>query len=377
MNVTCIDIYEVEIPFKVSFSHSLKTRTSSESIIVKITLDNGSCGYGEGLPREYVTGETTLSVALDIKDKLAPFLIGKSFSSLQEALDIFKNKDYEHFNDCGSSAVCAVSTAFLDAVTKAHNKSIADVIGSQKRDKIFYTGVISSGEMKKVIKYALLYRLGGFKYIKLKVGTPDDIEKLRVVRRIVGKSTDIRVDANCAWNYDQARDIIEQMKIYGVSTVEQPLPKEDIEGIKKLTQSSGLYISADESLTSVNDARMLAKDKVFNMFNIRLSKCSGIFDALSIYHIAKENNIKCQFGCQVGETSILSAAQRHVAMTLPDVDYIEGSYSTHLLKSDIVLKPVKFGYRGIGRPIAGTGLGIQVDETLLKKYTTNTLILTS
>jgi len=195
------------------------------------------------------------------------------------------------------------------------------------------------------------------------------MRRLRLLRQIVGNGVDIRVDANCAWTLAEARKMIEQMRFLGVSAVEQPLPAADIEGLKKLTHDAGVNISADESLATVADAQFLAREKACSMFNIRISKCGGLFSSMRIADIARRNGIKCQLGCQVGETSILSAAGRHLALLWGDVEYVEGSYGTLLLKRDVAGRPVIFGLRGKGLPIEGPGLGIDVSEQLFKRIT--------
>lgn len=357
MRVTAVEVFPVDIPFRVKFSHSLKERTSSESIIVKVTLDSGQTGYGEGLPREYVTGETVASAVEVIRSKVMPLLLSREFSSAQDIVQFVSHLSHQ-VSACAGAAQCAVELACLDAAGKAAGVSVSEFIGGRKRHKVYYTGVIGAGPVTKVIKYGFLYRFGGFKYVKLKVGGPNDIDKLKALRQIVGYGVDIRVDANCAWTVDEAVKMIAQMRRLGVRTVEQPLPAADIEGLKKLTRDTGVTISVDESLSTVADAQLLIREKACSMFNIRISKCGGIFASQRLYETARRNGIKCQLGCQVGETSILSAAGRHLALLWDDVEYVEGSYGTLLLRQDIACKKVMFGLRGAGGPITGPGLGI-------------------
>ena len=107
-------------------------------------------------------------------------------------------------------------------------------------------------------------------------------------------------------------------------------------------------VIADESLCNEEDARRLIDLKACQIFNIRLSKCGGLGTATRIRRMAEKAGILCQLGCHVGETSILSAAGRHFALTVPHLSYVEGSFSPYLLVRDVVAQPVVFQWRRHG-----------------------------
>ncbi len=71
----------------------------------------------------------------------------------------------------------------------------------------------------------------------------------------------------------------------------------------------------------------------------------------------------------MGETAILSAAGRHLAAWLPDVAFVEGSYGTLLLSEDVSVEPVRFGHGGRAPLLPGPGLGVEVVEGRLQRYT--------
>ena len=83
--------------------------------------------------------------------------------------------------------------------------------------------------------------------------------------------------------------------------------------------------------------------------------------------------LRVQVGAQVGETSLLSAAGRHLAAHLPQLESAEGSFGTHLLSEDITADPIMFGPAGRGGPIAGPGLGVAVDDQVLERLATDVI----
>ena len=150
---------------------------------------------------------------------------------------------------------------------------------------------------------------------KIKVGTPDDIAIITELR----KHTDaiFRVDANAAWTAEEALEKIPALKDLGVELVEQPLAKDDWEGMKILYDASPLPLIADESCVSEHDVEKCAGH--FHGINIKLTKCSGITPAIRMIAKARELNLKVMMGC-MNETSIGSAA---IANFLPQLDYVD------------------------------------------------------
>jgi L-alanine-DL-glutamate epimerase-like enolase superfamily enzyme len=107
--------------------------------------------------------------------------------------------------------------------------------------------------------------------------------------------------------------------------------------------------------------------------NVRISKCGGLIGAYARCREALDAGLMLQVGCQVGESSLLSAAHLTLLSALapmtPGVRYAEGCFGRHLLREDPVSPLVQFGYGGRPpRRPAGTGLGVQVDQAMLERW---------
>jgi muconate cycloisomerase len=125
----------------------------------------------------------------------------------------------------------------------------------------------------------------------------------------------------------------------------------------------------DESLCSFCDARRAIERGTCDLFNLRLSKCGGFVPSLRLAQLARQHGLRCQLGCQVGETAILSAAGRHFAASVADLRYVEGSYDRHLVKEALATRDITFGWGGWAPAFAGPGLGVIVDPTALERVT--------
>ncbi len=357
-------ILGVNLPLKKSFKHALGSRSASDSIFLKLCLEDGTLGYGESLPREYVTGETPQSVAGALRDILRSKVLGFAPAGYSEVPPFINGLAIE-----GQAARCALELALLDAYGRYFNMGLSSVVGGRIKAPVIYSGVIEAGSMQDTIKLSLLFRIFGLHFIKVKVGVGDDIARLKTVRFISGEDANIRVDANCAWEPDEAIEKIDRMREYAISAVEQPTAQDDYNGLKRVTDSVPETIIADESLCSVDDAERLAKLRACNMFSIRISKCGGILNSLKIADIARHNNIDIQLGCQVGESGLLSAVGRHFASLVWDISFYEGSYGKFLLKEDVTKEDMTMRRGGIGGPVEGPGLGVGVLDEVLKRYT--------
>jgi len=351
--------------FQSPIKHNLATHKGSDNIVLRVTTEAGITGYGEGVPRVFVTGEVLVDSLSVLRQVLAPAVLARDFASpqaLAAALgDLFQPPAVRR---C-PAAFCALETALLDAAGRTWNMPMVDLIAPKLRTSLTYSAVIPMVPHAQMTQLLQLIKMNHMRFVKLKVGTDSDLETLRLTREHLGSEVDIRVDANSAWTPDEAIAHLRDMEPYHISAVEQPVAKADFAGLKQVSEAVPIPVIADESLCTEADARALIDLKACRIFNIRLSKCGGLAAATRIRQMAEAAGILCQLGCQVGETSILSAAGRHFALTVPHLVYAEGSFSPFLLIRDVVAEAVVFEGAGFAPELPGPGLGIEVMESAL------------
>ena len=360
-----IDLYLLQIQLCMPIKHYLAERTHSENLVVKVVTDSGVVGFGEGIARQYVTGEVMEASLRFLQDHLIPELNGFHPSGPSDLIEALTELLSEDNRAQAPAACCALELAILDAAGKTWSQSVAQMLGGGDQPLI-YSAVIPMMSPPSFHRLLHLIRDMEMSFVKIKVGNERDTEVLSLAREILGHEVDLRVDANGAWSSEEAQKRIAAMMAYGISAVEQPVPKEDIQGLKRLSEQVEIPIIADESLCLERDAKKLTSLDACQVFNLRLSKCGGILAANRLYEIARKKEIAAQLGCQVGETGILSAAGRQLASSRKLL-YLEGSYSSYLLQDDIVNEPVEFGPGGVAQPLAGHGLGVSVNEETLQR----------
>jgi L-alanine-DL-glutamate epimerase-like enolase superfamily enzyme len=365
MRLKKIHLYLLQIELCMPIKHYLAERSHSENLVVKVVTDSGVVGFGEGIARQYVTGETTATSLTFLRDHLIPKINGFHWNDPEDLLEKLRELISEPNRARAPAACCALELAILDAAGKTWGQSVAQFLGGEEF-QLVYSAVIPMMNQPSFHRLLHVIREMHMSFVKIKVGNDQDLAVLSLVREILGHEVDLRVDANGAWSAEEAEQRIDAMMAYGITAVEQPVSKEDLIGLKRVADQVGIPVIADESLCFERDAKDLASLQACKVFNLRLSKCGGILAAARMHQIGQEQGIAAQLGCQVGETGILSAAGRQFALSRKLL-YLEGSYSNYILKEDIVNEPVEFGPGGVARPLAGYGLGISIDEEVVQR----------
>ena len=289
-----MDIWHLKLVFLSPIKHNLAKHEGSENLVVKVTADTPHSGYGEGVPRAFVTGENISGSLAFLTETLAPAILNKELSSPPQIKEVLRDLFRQTGGEKNPAAFCALETALLDTAGRAWDMPLQDFFGPRKNDPLVYSAVVPMAEPEEMARLFGLVKTMEIPFLKLKVGNCDDLEILKRAREVLGWKVDIRVDANCAWSAPEAIRRIKEMQAYRISAVEQPVAKEDFEGLKAVSAAAGLPIIADESLCNEADAQRLIDLKACHIFNIRLSKCGGPGAANRIRQMAKAAGIRCQ-----------------------------------------------------------------------------------
>ncbi len=372
MRITKGTIYELNIPFNEIFTHSTKARTASDAIVVKLVAEDGNIGYGEGLPRPYVTGETVEFALTHVQDVLWPRIKASTYETVGcladlEQFDTSLGAPVAEGVLAPNAARATVEIALIDCALRAEGRGLGEYF-IPNRDQVEYAGVIPANNPEKAASHAKKMAMLGLAHLKIKIAMGDDLARIQSVVDVVGENTPIRLDANAAWSLDEALGHIAQLEQFNVEAIEAPIARTTVDDLKKYKNATKMPISVDEYLVTTTDAEELIAKEACDIFNLRVSKLGGLWRTWQLAQKALSAGLKLQFGAQVGETAILSAAGRHLIAALPDVLFAEGSAGTLLLEKDVSEESVAFGFQGLAPLLTGPGLGISVKEDVLEQY---------
>jgi len=369
MKLTRFDIITVDIPMRQSVRHALAERNVARNILVAAHDEKGGVGWGECCPRPYVTGETIDSVKQDLTTTILPQLLGRELASFEAAADMLVPQ-LDSMARNQQAAFCAAELAVLDLAGNRFGTSAGMVLGPVQTPQVRYSGVIATDDIESVKQNAAFMAKFGVGDVKIKVGASleSNLEILTTARAILGDQVTLRIDANCAWSATETIRQLTAMQAFSLTGVEQPVPGEDIDGMRAVTAAKLVPVVADESLCSLEDARTLINEQACDVFNVRISKCGGLINAGRIDQLARAAGLACQLGAQVGEAGILSAAGRHYATRSQGVRWCEGSYGQLLLEEDITEPDITLGPGGMAPALEAHGIGVTPAPERLQRY---------
>lgn len=334
LRVTQLEAWPFPVHFRFAYAHALAARSEGINILVRVQLNDGSIGWGEAIPRAYLTGETVGGMLARIKawrEEIYALHFDAPETLLATVAPLWHQADT--LRETGAWA--GVELALIDAITRAHHVPAWRVLATESIcDRIAYTAPLGFRGMKKTRWGARLFSWLGFHQFKLKTGWPDDAQRIASVRKIIGEKADLRVDANTGWNMETALELAPTLREHAVSSVEQPFPANALGDMARFQNETGIAVMADESLCTMQDARDVIAAKACRIFNIRLAKCGGFSGCRAMLQLAQAEGVTCQLGALVGETSILTAAAQHFIAACGPLQHHEQNFPRIFLKND-------------------------------------------
>lgn len=295
------------LQFKHPFGVSSNTRKETPSVFIKLEA-GGKTGYGEACLPAYL-GETvqeTISFFETIKPVLKKFTLTFAVEKILKETDLLSSGN--------NAAKAAIDMALYDLKGKLENKPFYNLMGfgkSQPMPTSFTIGIDAPEKIEQKIKEA-----ADFSVLKIKAGTADDKALIRLIRRYTNKP--LYVDVNQGWtNKAFVLDMILWLKEQDVILVEQPMPVAMKEEMAWVTAQSPVPVIADESVKRLKDLEQL--NGAFSGVNIKLMKCTGLHEAISMISYCKQNNLKVLLGC-MAESSCATSA---MAQLMQAADYID------------------------------------------------------
>ncbi len=324
MKIQSIRTALLSATLKNPFITSLRRVDALQDLIVIIECENGMTGYGEGAPTPVITGETIGSMLATI-EYIKPHLIGLEIEDFETILKIVHTLIVKN-----TTAKSALEIALYDLKSQSVKLPLYQMLGGTQTT--FKTDItISMGEIDSMIADSQNAVALGYDTLKIKIGDnpKKDVERIKAIHASLNKDIKLRLDANQGWTAQESVELLLALEKHSIFAefIEQPVPADDIEGLKYIKQRVQTPLLADESIFSLKDAKRLLDMQAIDYVNIKLAKTAGITQALSLADLAAEYDVKCMIGCML-EGPISVAAGVHVAsakaqsITMLDLDAV-------------------------------------------------------
>jgi muconate cycloisomerase len=358
-----VDAVPVALPLKTPMKMSGVTITTAENVLVRIEAADGSVGWGEAASAPTMTGDTLGGLTAAVRDHLAPMLVGQDAFSRPALVAALRRALMGN-----TGAHSAVEMALLDLTGRASNTRLIDAVVSKPlRTQVKPMWLLGNATPDEDIAEARAREREGFHFFKLKIGAKplaNEIAATLAVREALGKKMPLCADANGGLTLATAKRYVERTRAAKLAFVEQPLPHDDLAGLKALARLRA-PLGIDEGIHSLADVTANARAGAAGV-SLKLIKLGGFTTAYEAAKLCRRLRLKINVAAKIAESSIATAAALHLACAVPNVDW--GVSLTHFyLAADIVRQPLSIRDGAVSLP-SGPGLGVEVDETAIERF---------
>ncbi len=362
-----VDAIPVALPLTVPVTMSGITIRTADNLLVRIEAADGTVGWGEAASAPTMTGDTLGGLIAAVRDHLAPLLIGQDVWKRAALMPVLKRALVGN-----GGAHTAVEMALLDLAGRATGRPLIDLLGKPRRMSVRPMWLLGNKSTEETIAEAGAKAAAGIRFFKVKIGVKplaDEIATTLAVREALGPRIPVCADANCGLTLEAARRYARETRPAKLLFVEQPLPADDLMGLKALTRGLNVPIGIDEGIHAIADIERNARAGAGGV-SLKFIKLGGITPALEAASLCRKLGLKVNIAAKMAESSIGAAATVAFACAAPNVDW--GVSITHFyLVEDVVRAPLPLMKGEVALP-TGPGLGVTVDEAVVERYRVKT-----
>ena len=347
VRIASVEVIPYALPFRAPYVTARGSLDRREMVLLRLRSGDGLVGLGEAVPLALRGGAPLSRVVAELE------LLGE-LSELDEAGLL------GGIGNLSAPARCAALTALMDLRGRQAAFDRRSRPGSS--EPVPCNATLVAGEPAAVAADALAWAEEGFATFKLKLGVGDDVGQVRAVREAVGPAARIRIDANAAWDLEQAKRTLAALEPFDIELAEQPVASEE-EAIA-LAGATAIPIAADESVESRADAERLAALGACELAGIKLSKVGGPEEAIAIAEVlpsylssALDGPVGIAAAAQVAQTLALEAPAGAVELA-------HGLATQRLFAETVAASECELR-GGMLHPPPGPGLGVEIDERAL------------
>jgi L-Ala-D/L-Glu epimerase len=323
-------LLRLSIPFREPFTTSSAVVTARELVLLRVEDSDGVVGYGEAAPFEPYDG-------IPLERAIATL---SRHSSGRRPPQVRAAEELARLD--------------LDARREGHP------VAEPGAEAIAVNCTLSAGPPEEAAARAAEGVREGYSCFKLKVGLPDDVERVGAVREAIGSWPALRIDANGSWDVEEAIASIRRLEQFDLQFVEQPCAT--LEELAEVRRRVSAPIAADESVASAEDVRLAAKAEACDVVNVKLAASGGFTAAREALHEAAEHGMGAFLSSTLdGPWAIAAALQLAGSERLP---LACGLATLELFDADVA-RAIPAPRNGLQAVPRGPGFGVEVSEAAL------------
>lgn len=356
--IKTVRVLPLQAPLIQPFRTALGSHDTLDNLLFILTLADGTKGYGEAAVATHITGET-IPVTRRNLQAAGRWLIGKDVRDVWHISGTLRERSLKN-----PAMIAAVEMALFDALTRQFGCPLWKLFGPRCR-KLQTDITIVIADLAETEEAVRQFYRKGFRQFKVKIGRNFDLDVARVatVRKLAPKGV-IFLDANQGFSAVTMLKFLKALKRLKIrpALLEQPVPRADFDGLKKISRSIDIPVCADESVRSLSDVTAIIRAKAAKVISVKLMK-SGLVEAWRIARAAKAAGLKLMISGMM-ESALAMTASAHLAAGLGcfsyvDLDtpfFIRGSAAGHRYLSAKGVYDLSAVKKGIGI-VPGKGYG--------------------
>ncbi|MFC1814477.1 mandelate racemase/muconate lactonizing enzyme family protein [Thermodesulfobacteriota bacterium] len=329
---------------------------AARTVFVRIITDDDIIGEGytsAGAP--FISGESIASIVNVTEDVFSKLLVGRDPYDIEAIMQELDKAVYMNYR-----AKAGIDLALHDLVGKSLEIPVQNLLGSSQRQSIPVMRLIGLKEPKAMAADAQALADQGYMAFKVKIGedTDSDIKRVEAIRKAISSESTITVDMNGAYQPKEAVELIKALTQYDVALVEQPVKRDNIEGLVFVRQRVPIPIEVDESVISLADTARIAKLGAADFISVKLLKMGGIHKAKKIAAVCEAFGLGCVVGTTPG-SQLIDIANGHFFLSTANVWWAAEIGEFVRMKDDPVSgATLKDGCLELPE---GPGFGVEVD----------------
>ncbi len=375
MRICRLACTSVRIPFGTPFVTAHGTLVARESLILRLDTDDGATGWGEASAVPGFGGSHAEVEA--VVRRLAHRILSRTLEEAEKAVRLPSQADSRSADPepvAGRADLAArfgLDTTIQDLRGQSAGRPLAALLAAEPARAVAVNATVSAVQTAEAVTAARWARTAGFDCVKLKAGVAgseeEESERIAAVRDAVGPGVTLRIDANGAWQPEQAIRIIGALYPLGLEYVEQPVVAGDLAGMARVRTSVRTPIAADEPAGGREDVRRVIEAGAADVIVLKPMLAGTLREALDIAALVREAGLGATVTSTL-DSGVGVAAALHLAAALP-ASPVCGLATAALLAGDLLSEslPVERGAMPVPRR---PGLGVRIDPVQLARYAT-------
>ncbi|MEK9684584.1 MAG: enolase C-terminal domain-like protein [Rhodospirillaceae bacterium] len=294
---------------------ALAASPTTEGWVVTLKTDSDAVGYG------YASATAHMGASMEglkgTLERLEPVILGQDPCNMAT---IRKELDKSLLGN--NQAKAAIDNALYDLVSRATEVPINQFFGGIANSQFPVLRILAIKTPKEMAEQAQILADQGYSYFKIKVhgDVAEDVARVAAIRKQVGSSAHLTIDANQSYSTKDAILALNRMSEYDIDLVEQPVGIHDLKGLKLVTDSVPITVEADESAGSLGEIAYLVENRIVDAVSLKVAKLGGLWNSMIAANICAIGNVRYRFGAHVG-SRLLNAHAMQLAAALPDIWY--------------------------------------------------------